>query len=355
MDNIKRHLTWWIIGIVVVVAAVAWWMLRPAGVPEGFAASNGRIEATEVDIATKIAGRIDTILVSEGQFVRQGEVLAKMDTRVLNEQRQEAIAQIKEAESAVAAARALLEQRQSEMRAAQAVVKQRDAELASVSKRHTRSQTLSTRGAVSAQQLDDDRAAAESARAALESARAQVSASNAAIEAARTNIIQAQTRVEAAQATERRIQADIDDSELKAPRDGRVQYRVAEPGEVLAAGGRVLNMVDLSDVYMTFFLPTEQAGLLKIGGEARLVLDAAPDLRVPATISFVASVAQFTPKTVETRDERLKLMFRVKARIPQELLQQHLEYVKTGLPGMAWVRLDEQQPWPDDLVVRLPQ
>lgn len=355
MDNIKRHLTWWIIGIVVMVAAVAWWMLRPAGVPEGFAASNGRIEATEVDIATKIAGRIDTILVSEGQFVRQGEVLAKMDTRVLNEQRQEAIAQIKEAESAVAAARALLEQRQSEMRAAQAVVKQRDAELASVSKRHTRSQTLSTRGAVSAQQLDDDRAAAESARAALESARAQVSASNAAIEAARTNIIQAQTRVEAAQATERRIQADIDDSELKAPRDGRVQYRVAEPGEVLAAGGRVLNMVDLSDVYMTFFLPTEQAGLLKIGGEARLVLDAAPDLRVPATISFVASVAQFTPKTVETRDERLKLMFRVKARIPQELLQQHLEYVKTGLPGMAWVRLDEQQPWPDDLVVRLPQ
>ena len=355
MDNIKRHLTWWIIGIVVVVAAVAWWMLRPAGVPEGFAASNGRIEATEVDIATKIAGRIDTILVSEGQFVRQGDVLAKMDTRVLQEQRLEAIAQIKEAESAVAAARALLEQRQSEMRAAQAVVKQRDAELASVSKRHTRSQTLSTRGAVSAQQLDDDRAAAESARAALESAKAQVSASNAAIEAARPNIIQAQTRVEAAQATARRIQADIDDSELKAPRDGRVQYRVAEPGEVLAAGGRVLNMVDLSDVYMTFFLPTEQAGLLKIGGEARLVLDAAPDLRVPATISFVASVAQFTPKTVETRDERLKLMFRVKARIPQELLQQHLEYVKTGLPGMAWVRLDEQKPWPDDLVVRLPQ
>ncbi len=161
--------------------------------------------------------------------------------------------------------------------------------------------------------------------------------------------------MEAAQATERRIVADIDDSELKAPRDGRVQYRVAEPGEVLSAGGRVLNMVDLSDVYMTFFLPTEQAGLLKIGGDARLVLDAAPDLRIPATISFVASVAQFTPKTVETHDERLKLMFRVKARIPPELLRQHLEYVKTGLPGMARVRLDERVPRPDDLNVRLSQ
>ncbi|BCI20300.1 hypothetical protein SEL4614_02540 [Salmonella enterica subsp. enterica serovar 4,[5],12:i:-] len=158
MDKMKRHLVWWGAGILVAVAAIAWWMLRPAGIPEGFAASNGRIEATEVDIATKIAGRIDTILVSEGQFVRQGEVLAKMDTRVLQEQRLEAIAQIKEAESAVAAARALLEQRQSEMRAAQSVVKQREAELDSVSKRHVRSRSLSQRGAVSVQQLDDDRA-----------------------------------------------------------------------------------------------------------------------------------------------------------------------------------------------------
>lgn len=355
MDKFKQHWAWYIVGIAVVIATVAWWMLRPPGLPAGFASSNGRIEATEVDIATKIAGRIESIAVKEGQFVRQGEVLARMDTRVLNEQRLEAAAQIKEAQSAVAAAKALLDQRQSEMRASEAIVKQRQAELDSTSKRHARSSTLSQRGAVSAQQLDDDRAAAESGRAALESARAQVSAARAAIEAARTSIIQAQTRVEAAQATERRIMADIDDSELKAPRDGRIQYRVAEPGEVLAAGGRVLNMVDLADVYMTFFLPTEQAGLLAIGSEVRIILDAAPDLVIPANISFVASVAQFTPKTVETSDERLKLMFRVKARIPPELLAEHLEYVKTGLPGMAYVRLDNQQPWPATLMVRLPQ
>lgn len=231
MDKIKKRWTGYFVGLLVVLAAAAWWLLRPPGLPEGFASSNGRIEATEVDIASKIAGRIDTILVKEGQFVHQGEVLARMDTRVLNEQRLEAAAQIKEAESAVLAARALLDQRQSEMRASEAVVKQRQAELDSTAKRHVRSNALSQRGAVSAQQLDDDRAAAESARAALESAKAQVSAARAAIEAARTSIIQAQTRVEAAQATERRILADIDDSELKAPRDGRIQYRVAEPGK----------------------------------------------------------------------------------------------------------------------------
>lgn len=192
MDKSKRHLAWWVVGLLAVAAIVAWWLLRPAGVPEGFAVSNGRIEATEVDIASKIAGRIDTILVKEGQFVREGEVLAKMDTRVLQEQRLEAIAQIKEAQSAVAAAQALLEQRQSETRAAQSLVNQRR-RTGLVAKRHTRSRSLAQRGAISAQQLDDDRAAAESARAALESAKAQVSASKAAIEAARTNIIQAQT------------------------------------------------------------------------------------------------------------------------------------------------------------------
>ncbi|GHL47253.1 hypothetical protein ECZU29_21030 [Escherichia coli] len=171
MDKSKRHLAWWVVGLLAVAAIVAWWLLRPAGVPEGFAVSNGRIEATEVDIASKIAGRIDTILVKEGQFVREGEVLAKMDTRVLQEQRLEAIAQIKEAQSAIAAAQLCWSNGKAKL-----VPHSRwsinAAELDSVAKRHTRSRSLAQRGAISAQQLDDDRAAAESARAALESAKA---------------------------------------------------------------------------------------------------------------------------------------------------------------------------------------
>jgi HlyD family secretion protein len=156
-------------------------------------------------------------------------------------------------------------------------------------------------------------------------------------------------------ATVERIKADIADSDLKAPRDGRVQYRVAQPFEVVGAGGRVLNLVDLSDVYMTFFLPTDQAGRLTLGSEVRLVLDAAPEYVIPARVSFVADVAQFTPKTVETAEEREKLMFRIKAHIPPDLLRRYIKQVKTGLPGMAYVRLDPQAPWPPHLQVKLPQ
>ena len=107
-----------------------------------------------------------------------------------------------------------------------------------------------------------------------------------------------------------------------------------------------MNVVDLSDVFMTFFLPETVAGKVPVGTDVRLVLDALPTYAIPAKVSHVADTAQFTPKTVETESERQKLMFKVKAKIPPELLQQHLQLVKTGLPGVAWVRLDAKQDWP---------
>ncbi|WP_282275364.1 HlyD family efflux transporter periplasmic adaptor subunit, partial [Stenotrophomonas sp. PS02297] len=183
---------------------------------------------------------------------------------------------------------------------------------------------------------------------------AQAAAAQAAVRAAEAQLVGAQSTVRAAEAAVARIQADIDDSALKSPRAGRVQVRVAQPGEVLGAGGRVLNLLDLSDVYMTFFVPETSAGRIAIGSEVRIVLDAAPQYVIPATISFVASQAQFTPKTVETANERQKLMFRVRAQISEDLLRRHLEQVKTGVPGVAWIRLDSDQAWPADLVANVP-
>ncbi|MEF3076738.1 HlyD family efflux transporter periplasmic adaptor subunit [Methylobacter sp. Wu1] len=344
-----------LVGIAIAAAAAAWWALRPTGQPEGIVSSNGRIEATEINIATKTPGRIVEILAREGDFVKAGAVLARMDIEVLRAQKAEAQAQVRQAENAYRTAQAVVIQRENEHYAAQAVVAQRRAELDSARKRLKRSQNLAVEGAAPLQQLDDDRARVLGAEAAVSAAQAQVAAARAGIEAAKSQVVESQSVIEAAKATVARLQADINDSELKAPVDGRVQYRVAELGEVLSAGGRVLNIVDLSDVYMTFFLPTEAAGRVALGSDIRLVLDAAPDYVIPAKASFVSSVAQFTPKTVETESERLKLMFRVRAAIDPELLKRHLKQVKTGLPGMAYVKIDPDTEWPPELQVKLPR
>lgn len=351
--------TWlWRIALIALAggaAVAAWWFLQPRGLPDGFAAGNGRIEAVEIDIAAKTAGRVGDILVDEGDFVRAGQVLARMDTAVLEAQLREAEAELQRARISIETATSLVTQREAEREAAEALIAQRKAELDAAQRRLARSQALTPKGAVPEAKLDDDRAAFQAARAAVGTAAAQAAAAQAAIGQARSNVVAAQSTVEATQATIQRIQADIDDSILKSPRDGRVQYRVAQPGEVLSPGGVVLNIVDLTDVYMTFFLPTEQAGRVALGSEARLLLDAAPQYVVPAAVSFVADVAQFTPKTVETAEERQKLMFRVKVRIDPELLRKHLHQVKTGLPGMAYVRLDPRVDWPPELQTRLPQ
>jgi HlyD family secretion protein len=125
-----------------------------------------------------------------------------------------------------------------------------------------------------------------------------------------------------------------------------VLYRLAEPGEVLGAGGRVATVLDLSDIYMTIFLPADIAGRVAIGAQARIVLDAQPQQPIPAQVSFVSARAQFTPKQVETKNERERMVFRVKLRVPQTLVQQNLDQVKTGVLGVAYVQLDKSAPWP---------
>lgn len=347
-----------IAALVIVGLAVAGfraWQQQAGGGDDGaFLASNGRIEATDIDIATKLAGRVDEILVHEGDFVRSGDLLATMQVQTLQAQLREARAQRQQALNAVVSARAQAAMRESDKAAMQAQVRRAEAELDAARRRLARSEALAREGATSVQVLDDDRARTRSAEAAIAAARAQVASADAAIAAAQAQVVSAQSQVEAIDATIERIEAEIDDSQLRAPRDGRVQFRVAQPGEVLGAGGRVLNLIDLSDVYMTFFLPTEAAGRLALGSEARVVLDAAPQYVIPARISFIASSAQFTPRTVETASERQKLMFRVRAQIDRELLLEHLEQVKTGLPGVAWVRTDPSREWPGHLAVKVP-
>lgn len=352
----KNRLLYGALAVLVVGAALYFWQSTDNGdLPEGVAGGNGRVEAVEIDLASMIPGRVEDIMVAEGEFVSAGQPLAQMDTSGLQARLQEAEAYLQKATTGIDIAENLVTQRRAELRAAQAVVEQRRAELNSAQKQLERTRELVADKVATTQRLDEDTARYQGALAAVSAAEAQVAAVQAAIRATQAQVVGANADVLAAQATIGRIKTDIDEGVLKAPRDGRVQYLVVRPGEIVPGGGVVLNMVDLTDVYMTFFLPTAQAGVIALDDEARIVLDVAPQFVIPARISFVSDVAQFTPKSIETLSEREKLMFSVRARVDRELLERYLRLVKTGLPGMAYVRVDGATDWPEMFQVRLPQ
>jgi len=283
---------WWkgvaILAVVIAGGIFVWLRFQQPALPDGFASGNGRIEAIEVDVATKWAGRIKAVLANEGDLVEADQVVARMDTATLEAQLRQAEAQVKQARDARASVAALVSQRQSELTFAE--------------KDLDRSLELTTKGFISKQEADLKRTKQETATAAVAAAKAQ--------------LIEAESAIQAAIAAADGLRTEIADGTLEAPRFGRVQYRLAEPGEVLPAGGKVLTLLDLTDVYLTLFLPETVAGRVALGAEARLALDAVPNLVIPAEVSFVAAKSQFTPKAVETRTEREKLMFRVKVQIP---------------------------------------
>ena len=343
--NIKKIA---VVGAIVVLGLVAYLVWKNMNQPDtqALVSGNGRIEATEINISSKLSGQLEEILVQEGDFVEPGQVLARIKVSALEAQLREIQAQQRQAQDGIATAEAQVAMRISEKAAAAAMVEQRETELVAAKNRLARTEILAKDGAVSKQQLDDERADVKSVAAVLSAARAQVDSAQSAIVAARSQVSSAHSQVDAIKATIERINFDIEDAQLKAPLKARVQFLVAQPGEMISAGGRVMNLIDLSDVYMTFFLPETVAGRIAIGTEVRIVLDAAKNVVIPAKVSFVADTAQFTPKTVETESERQKLMFRIKAKIDPVLLQKYIQQVKTGLPGVAYIKIDKNAPWP---------
>ena len=343
--------------LVICAAALVWYgvksyMNNAKYNQAGFAYGNGRLEATEVSVATKLSGKISDIYADEGDLVKKGDKLALMQLNVLNAELEQAKAKLLQSQAQLEQAKAQVGVKESEVSAAQARAEQKKSTLDGALKRYNRAKQLKTTGSISDQLFENDETHYLTSKADLSAAQADVKQSQAELKAAQAAVKAAEADIRSSQAQVARVQADIDDSTLVSPARGRIQYRVAQVGEVLNSGSSVLNLVDLTDVYMTFFLPEEIAGRVKIGADARIVLDAIPETPIPAKISFVADVAQFTPKTVETREERQKLMFRVKAKIDPALLEQYIQYIKTGIPGEAWVKINPEAKWPDFLTLK---
>jgi HlyD family secretion protein len=278
-----------------------------------------------VDIAAKEALRVEKVLVAEGDLVQAGQVLVRLNTATLDAQLAEANANVAAAEKKLAIEKAAIQSRKSEIRLARV-----EAE---------RSRKLAEANAGSIREYDERRTKKETAMAALKEEEARLQEAEQQLEAARANVATIQTR--------------INDATLVSPVIGRVLYRLIEPGEVLGAGGKALTLVDLSDVYMEIFLPSNQAAAIKMGSEGRVTMDYLPEWVLPAKVSFVSPEAQFTPKQVETKSEREMLMFRVRLQIPNEIVLHYIEQIKTGVRGVGYVKVEESAEWPKRLQMLL--
>jgi HlyD family secretion protein len=320
-----------ILVILVLIGAAAagyvfWQERQSEAALQGFAVANGRIEVERVAVATKYAGRVASILVDEGDLVAKGDVIALMDTAELEADLAEAKANERQAQEAIGQAQAEIGIRKADLELAEIELK--------------RAITLEKKNAGPAAEVERRQAQRDVAVAALRGAQAGVENAKAAALAAAARVA--------------RLQTTIADMTLRAPTDGRVEYRLVKAGEVLAAGGQVATLLDLADVHMVVFFPTAVAGRVGLDSEARIILDAAPEYVVPARISFVAAEAQFTPKFVETKTERDKLTYRIKVAIDHELLVKYRDYVKAGLTGNAYLKVNGAAQWPDFLTPKLP-
>jgi HlyD family secretion protein len=326
--KIRRTLV--LLGIVAVasLATWQWWKFSQLNaLPAGIVSGNGRIESVQVDVAAKYGGRIKEVLAREGDLVEEGQVLVKMDTSEM------------EAELAQDKAR-LAENEEAATEVATEIVK-RDSELKLAEQEYNRSRNLLSKRVIAQEEFDRYKTRLETAKATLDGAKAKLKTATQSISAAAAEVKQTEVRIE--------------DATLKSPVKGRVLYRLAEPAEVVGLGGKILTLVNLGDVYMEIYLPAQEAARVRIGADARIVLDARPEYAAQAKVSYVSPEAQFTPKQVETRSERDKLMFRIKLQVPPELVQYYIERIKTGVRGMGYVRLDDTVAWPAFLERHFPK
>jgi HlyD family secretion protein len=354
---------WIVVAIVLVVGGALgykYWKSRQLVLPAGIVSGNGRVEAKLVDASAKEPLRVKQILVDEGDLVRPGQVLVRLDTVTLEAElarNEAAVAAAREqfaaAKTAIATAHANIAAANAAIVSANAAIEQKQSDIQLAQIEADRQRRMLAENATSQALYDVRQTALKTTKSTLKDAQAQEDAARARADAARSQASTAQAQADAAQqqigvakAQVNVTKSRINDATLVSPVTGRVLYRLVEPGEVLGAGGKALTLVDLNDVYMEIYLPSNYAAALKYGEPARITVDYEPNASARAFVSFVSPEAQFTPKQVETKSEREKLMFRVKIQVPPELVTHYIERIKTGVRGVGYVKISPNAEWP---------
>ncbi len=334
-----------------------WWR----ALPDGLLLASGRIEGDEVVIAPKVAGRVLTVAKYRGDPVAAGEVLVRLSSEQIQAQLDRAREQERYWQERVQQARIDLDYTarqvtteiaaaEARLAAAQARVQETEADVVRSRQDYQRYEALRARRVIPQQKLDEATAIFKAASARQEAAGQELAQAAALLQQARLlprtvalkrqEMQGAQANLAAAQAAVREAEANLDDTIILAPADGVLLTRQVEPGEIVNAGTPLFTMVNLQQLYLKVFINEPDIGKIRLGQEARIYVDAFPDRFFPATVSRVSPRAEFTPKYVETREERVNLVFAV------ELRADNPEgYLKPGMPAEALLRWKDTVPW----------
>lgn len=356
--TVRISARWFVAAMILLVVAVGFlgWLRRQRSQSsEAFASANGRVEATVYDIKTTRPGRIARVLVREGDTVEPGQIVFEIDIPDQRDQGSQAESELREAREELNQTEFIVAQKKNDVDQVTAALGRREKEFMLAQRRLERSRELFAQELIARQELSEleTKLRIVEAAQALEQSRKQ--AAEAALTAAEFQVKQKSAAIDTVQAMMRRMRPQTEDRFLRSPIHGRVLRRAAEPGQVFAAGVRVLTVLEVPDgYYVTIVLPGAQAGRLTVGSEARVVLDASPHRVFPGVVAFVAPRPQLAATGGEDRTEGEKFMFPVKIKIAGALIEPHLQNFKTSLTGVAYVRLDVDAPWPESLQVTSP-
>ena len=322
-----------IAGLVVLAGVAAFLITRfNETVEEGVLAVSGNVEVTEVNIGFKLPGRITTLFAEEGRRVLKGDRLGLLESAELESRVIQKNAYLEETKARLAELKAGA--RPQELKQASAEVKSIEAELERARKDLGRADLLFSNGAISAQRMDTAKKTFD----------VLVSRHNKALEAlsllkegARKEVIRgAENRVRQAEAALAVSEAALKDTEIHAPLSGVVLRRNAEEGETVFGGMPVYTIADLTSPWIKVYVKEDRLGLVKLGQKAEVKTDSYPDKKYDGTVTYISSEAEFTPKNVQTQEERTKLVFGVKVSMKNED-----DELKPGMPADVRIILNE--------------
>lgn len=386
--------------VVVVLFLIALWTFWPSDQEKEPIVFSGNIELKQVDVAFKVPGQLVELKFGEGDEVKKGTLVARLDQEQLLQQREQSAAQLKAAQSKVRElqsrvqfqrerVQAQIEERQADLRRAQAAfeellsgsrpqeieqaragVDQARADFEKAAADRERAQMLYEKDDISRSQFDEFKARFEAAGAQLKkaeqqlalvqegprqedirAARAGVAAAQAALKLVQAGRLEVQSLEQSQQALEAeveraRAQVDLTDSQLAdteqfSPLDGVVLVKAAEAGEVVAAGTPIVTIGDLAHPWLRGYIGEQVLGRVKLGAPVRVTTDSYPGKVYRGRVSFIASEAEFTPRQIQTPEERVKLVYRIKVDIDNP----HQE-LKLNMPVDAEIVLPVSEPRP---------